>query len=139
MEGWADRRVSIVEGGEGALPPPPRNGKKMLSEKFLTSFTCFTNEIRGDRQALHTCKMEGGGRIGAWPWWEGVGAKRPCPPPRKWKKKRLSEEILTAFTYVLLIKLVGIDIHCIHAKWKGVGRQALVHGGRGWGPCPPPP
>ena len=23
VEGWADRRVSIVEGGEGALPPPP--------------------------------------------------------------------------------------------------------------------
>ena len=33
---------------------------------------------------------------------------------------------------------MGIDIHCIHAKWKGVGGQALVHGGRGWGPCPPP-
>ena len=32
---------------------------------------------------------------------------------------------------------MGIDIHCIHAKWKGVGGQALVHGGRGWGPCPP--
>ena len=27
---------------------------------------------------------------------------------------------------------MGIDIHCIHAKWKGVGGQALVHGGRGW-------
>ena len=26
----------------------------------------------------------------------------------------------------------------MHAKWKGVGRQALVHGVRGWGPCPPP-
>ena len=25
----------------------------------------------------------------------------------------------------------------MHAKWKGVGGQALVHGGRGWGPCPP--
>ena len=31
------------------------------------------------------------------------------------------------------MKLGGIDIHCIHAKWKGVVRQALVHGGRGWG------
>ena len=27
---------------------------------------------------------------------------------------------------------MGIDIHCIHAKWKGVGGQAFVHGGRGW-------
>ena len=39
VEGWADRRVSIVEGGEGALPPPPKNGKKMLSEGISTFFT----------------------------------------------------------------------------------------------------
>ena len=38
VEGWADRRVSIVEGGEGALPPP-KNGKKMLSEGISTFFT----------------------------------------------------------------------------------------------------
>ena len=64
MEGWADRRVSIVGGGggEGALPPHLEMGKKMLSE-----------------------------------------------------------EILTFFTYVLLMKLGGIDKHCTHAKWKGVG------------------
>ena len=55
-------------------------------------------------------------------------------------KKRLSEEILTSFTYVLLMKLGGIDKHFIHAKWKGVGGQALVHGGRGArGIYPPPP
>ena len=68
--------------------------------------------------------MEGGGRIGACPWWEGVGAR--APPPLENEKKRLSEEILTSFTYVLLMKL-------------GRG-QALVHGGRGWGArglCPP--
>ena len=53
------------------------------------------------------------------------------------KIKGCPEEILTSFTYVLLMKL-GIDIHYIHAKWKGVGGQALVHGGRGWGPAPPP-
>ena len=78
MEGWADRRVSIVE---GALPPPPRNGKKDVVRRNFN------------------------------------------------------------LSPVLLIKLVGIDIHCIHAKWKGEGEgQALVHGGRaGWGPCPPPP
>ena len=61
MKGWANRRVSIVEGGRGGLAPP-EIGKKMLSE-----------------------------------------------------------EILTSFTYVLLMKLEGIDKHCIHAKWKGVG------------------
>ena len=38
VEGWADRRVSIVEGGEGALPPPLKMGK-MLSEGILTFFT----------------------------------------------------------------------------------------------------
>ena len=40
------------------------------------------------------------------------------------------------------MKLGEIDIHCIHAKWKGVGGQALVHGGRGCmgarGLAPPP-
>ena len=83
MEGWADRRVSIVGGGgEGALPTP-RNGKKDVRRNFNLFHLCFTNEIRGDRQTLHTCKMEGGGRIGTCPWWEGVGAMGPCPPPRK--------------------------------------------------------
>ena len=47
--------------------------------------------------------MEGGGRTGACPWWEGVGAL----PPLENKNKILSEEILTSFTYVLLMKLGG--------------------------------
>ena len=82
MEGWADRRVSIVGGGEGAGPPSPRNGKKdVVRRNFNLFHLCFTNEIRGDRQTLHTCKMEWGGRIGACLWWEGVGARGPCPPP----------------------------------------------------------
>ena len=36
MKGWADRRVSIVEGGEGALPPPPplEMGKKCCQKEF---------------------------------------------------------------------------------------------------------
>ena len=29
--------------------------------------------------------------------------------------------------------------YTIHATWKGVGGQVRVDGGRGWGPCPPPP
>ena len=77
--------------------------------------------------------MEGGGRTGACPRWEG-----PLPPPLENKKKGCPEEILTYFTYVLLMKLGGGDRYTIHAKWKGVGGQALVHGGRRWGPCPPP-
>ena len=73
--------------------------------------------------------MEGGGQTGACPWWEGVGV---LPPPLENEKKRLSEEILTSFAYVLLMKLRG-DRYTIHTKWKGVGGRALVHGGRGWG------
>ena len=62
-------------------------------------------------------------------------------PPLENEKKGLSEEILTSFAYVLLMKLGGGggDRYTIHAKWKGVGGQALVHGGRGWrvrGLCP---
>ena len=60
----------------------------------------------------------------------GGGGEGALPPPLENEKKRLSEEILTSFTYVLLMKLGG-DRYTIHAKWKGVGRQALVHGGRG--------
>ena len=83
MEGWADRRVSIVEGGKGGLAPP-RNGKKdVVRRNFNLFHLCFTNEIRGDRHTLHTCKMEGGGRTGACPWWEGVGARGLAPPPKK--------------------------------------------------------
>ena len=41
MEGWADRRMSMVGGGGGGRegPCPPRNWKNMLSGKILTSFT----------------------------------------------------------------------------------------------------
>ena len=65
-------------GGERGPFPLPRNGKKgVVRRNFNLFHLCFTNEIRGDRQTLHTCKMEGGGRIGACPWWEGVGARGP--------------------------------------------------------------
>ena len=33
---------------------------------------------------------------------------------------------------------LGGDRYTIYAKWKGVGGQALVHGGRGWGGLAPP-
>ena len=64
----------------------------------------------------------------------GGGGRGGLAPPLEIGKKMLSEEILTSFTYVLLMKLGGVDKHCIYTKkWKGVGGQALVHGGRGWG------
>ena len=82
MEGWADRCVSIG-GGRGGLTPP-RNGKRDVRRNFNFFHLCFTNEIRGDRQTLHTCKMERGGRIGACLWSEGEGA---FPPPLENEKK----------------------------------------------------
>ena len=89
--------------------------KKAVRENFNLFHLCFTNEIRGDRHTLHTCKMEGGGWTGACPWWEGA-----LPPPLENEKKRLSEEILTSFTYVLLMKLGGGD------------RYTIMQNGRGW-------
>ena len=74
--------------------------------------------------------MEGGGRTGACPWWEGVGARVLAPLENE--KKRLSKEILISSTYILLTKLGGIGVH---AKWKGVGGEARVHG-RGGGLAP---
>ena len=55
-------RVHSRGGGIGGLaPPPPRNGKKdVVRRNFNLFHLCFTNEIRGDRQTLHTCKMEDG-------------------------------------------------------------------------------
>ena len=125
-------RVHSRGGGEGALPPPPpppRNGKKdVVRRNFNLFHLCFTNEIRGDRQTLHTCKMEGGGRIGACLWWERGG----LAPPLKNEKKRLSEEILNAFTYVLLMKLVGIDITAYMQNRRGwVDRRLSMVGGGG--------
>ena len=80
--------------------------------------------------------MEGGGWTSACPWWEGVGARGSCPPPPE-KKKRLSEEILSSFTYIVLLMKLGGDRYTIYAKWKGVGGQALVHGGGGGEALPP--
>ena len=83
--------------------------------------------------------MEGGGRIGACPWWEGVVAKGPCPPPPKNEKKEAIRGNFNLFHLRFSNEIRWVDIHCIPAKWKGVGGQALIHGERGWGLCPPPP
>ena len=69
-------------GARGPCPSPLENEKKeAVRGNFNLFHLCFINEIRGDRHTLHTCKMEGGGRTGACPWWEGVEARGPCPPP----------------------------------------------------------
>ena len=55
--------------------------------------------------------------------WKGVGGQALVHggrggglAPLKNEKKILSEEILTSFTYVLLMKLGGGDRYTIHAK-----------------------
>ena len=49
-------------------------------------------------------------------------------PPLEIKKMMLSEEILTSFTYVLLMKLGGGDRHTLHT--------CKMEGGRRTGACP---
>ena len=52
----------------------------------------------------HTCKMEGvGGQAHVHGRGRG-GLAPPPPPPLEMGKKMLSEEILTSFTYILLMK-----------------------------------
>ena len=64
-------------GGEGALPPL-QIGKKKLSEEILTSFTyVLLMKLGGSTNTAYMQKMEGGGRTGACPWWEGVGVLPP--------------------------------------------------------------
>ena len=86
--------------------------------------------------------MEGGGRTGACPWWEGVGAL----PPLENEKKILSEEILTSFTYVLLMKLGGAIDTLYMQNERGWADRRLSMVGGGWvgrggggarGLCPP--
>ena len=128
-------RVHGGGGGEGASPPPRNWKKDAVRGNFSLFHLCFTKLGGEDRHTLHVCKMEGGGRTGACPWWEGVGA-RGLAPTLENGKMRLSKEILISFNYILLMKLGGgIGIH---AKWKGVGGQARVHG-RGEVALLPPP
>ena len=67
-----------------------------------------------------------GGGIDIHAIWKGVsgqarvhGGEGASPPPRNWKKRCCtSEEILTFFTYALLMKLGG-NRYTVQAKWKG--------------------
>ena len=95
-----------MEGGgrTGACPgergpcPPLEMGKKMLSEEILTSFTyVLLKKVGCDRYTIRAKWMGVGGQVrvhggrGWGPW-----------PPLEIGKKRLSEEILISFTYILL-------------------------------------
>ena len=78
--------------------------------------------------------MEGGGGTGACPWWEGGGGLAPLEN----EKAILSEEILTSFTYVLLMKLGGaINTLYMQNERGWADRRLSMVGGGARGLCPP--
>ena len=61
--------------------------KEAVGGNFNLFHQCFTNEIKGG--SIHyTCKMEGGGRTGACPWWDGVGGEGALPPSLENEKRK---------------------------------------------------
>ena len=124
MEGWEDRRVSMIGGGwgrEGVLPPL-EIGKKMLSEEILTSFTYVL--LGGDRYTIHA-KWKGVGRQAF-----VHGGRGPCPPPPRKGKKETIRGNFNLFHLCFTNEVKGGSIHYT-CKMEEVGGQALVHGGRG--------
>ena len=80
-------------------------------------------------------KIEGGGRTGACLWWEGWGREGLTPPLENEKKEAIRGNFnLFHLCFTNEIRGGG-DRYTIHAKWKRVGGQALVHGTL---PLPPP-
>ena len=124
----------------GGVAPTRRNLKeRILSEEILTSFS-FTYvllmKLWGNRYTIHA-KWKGG-RTGACSWEGGRGGLAP-PPPRN-GKKRLSEEILTSFTYVLLKELYRSTNTSYMQNGRGWAdrRLSMVGGGGGRGGFTPP-
>ena len=80
VEGWADRRVSIVEGGEGALPPPKnvvRRNFNLFTYVLLMKLGGLTNTAymqNGRGWADRRLSMVGGGG------WVGGGGEGALPP-----------------------------------------------------------
>ena len=116
---------------------PPRNWKKdAVRGNFNLFHLYFTNEIRVDRQTLHTCiKWKGVGGQALVHGGRGVGLA-PLPLLEN-EKKRLSEEILTSFTYVSLMRLGGGSIHYT-CKMEEGGRTGACPWWEGVGVLPPP-
>ena len=87
----------------------------IVRRNFNLFHLCFTNEIRGVRQTLHPCKMEGCGRIGTCPWWG------PCPPQKSEKKEAVRGNFNRFHLY--FINEISGDRHTLHTcKMEVVGR-----------------
>ena len=124
-------------GGKRASPPLKIEKKNAVRGNFNLVHLCFTNEIRGDRHTLHTCKMEGGGRTGACPWWEEVGA---LPPPPENEKKLAVRGSFNLFHLCFTNYEIrgGGSIHYT-CKMEGGGRTVACPWWEGVGALPPPP
>ena len=126
--GGGNRHTCNMEGGEragacpwwgegqgGVAPPPLEIGKKdAVRGNFNLFHLCFTYEIRGE--SIHcTSKVEG--------WADRCvrvhsrGGEGALPPPPKNVVRRNFNLFHLCFTN----EIRGIDKHCIHAKWKGMG------------------
>ena len=69
----------------------------------------------------------------------GGGGGRGGVPPLEIGKKMLSEDFLSSFTYVLLMKLGGIDtLYMQNGRGWSDRRLSMVRGGGSEGLCPPP-
>ena len=74
-------------------------------------------KLGGDRHTLHTCKMEGGGRTGACPWWGGGGGEASCPSLEK--KKEAVKRNFNLFHLYLTNEIRGGDRHTRKMEWGG--------------------
>ena len=124
-----------MEGGERTWRVLEIGKKDAVRGNFNRFHLCFTNETRGDRHTLHTCKMEGVWADRRLSMVGGGGGEA-----LENEKKRLSEEILTSFNYVLLMKLGGIDTLYMQNGRGWADRCVSMVGGSGSeGALPPPP
>ena len=86
-------------------------------------------KLRGDRHTLHTCKMEGGGRTDACPWWEGMhGGEGSCPPPIENEKKKGVKRNFNLFHLYFTSEIREGGGVGIHVKWGWADRRLSMVG-----------
>ena len=88
--------------------------------------------------------MEGGGRTGACPWWEGVhGGEGSCPPPVENEKKEAVKRNFNLFHLYFTNEIRGRSTYTAYMQnergW--ADRRLSMVGGGAWGRgvLPPPP